>query len=76
LQHKPIIISHLDKVHGEREVIPPDDIVESIDIQEEIHKEYGQSGVDKNPLVHPCLTSREGGKQIIPTCGKGQGEDI
>lgn len=77
-----MIINELDKVHGDRkEVIPPNDVadsctIKSIDIQEDVHEEYKQSCVDNSPPVHPCLTTREGEQQIVPTCGKGQKEDF
>ena len=40
---------------------------------EDIHKEYGQSGIDNSPPVHPCLTTREDG-QLILTCEEVQDE--
>lgn len=72
-----MIISEVNKVNGERkEVIPPDDVeVESIDMQENIYRKYEQSNVDNSPLVHPRMTTKEGG-QLISTCGEGQGKYI
>ena len=72
-----MIINQIDKVNRDRNKgLPPDDeVVESIDIQENIHKEYGQSVIDNSAPIHPCLTIKEGG-QLIPTCEKGREEDI
>jgi len=72
-----MLINQLDKVHGEKNegILLDDGVVESIDIQENIHKEYGQLVIDNSPPIHPCLTIREGG-QLIPPCGGGQEEDI
>ena len=63
------LISQLEKLHDERkDAIPPDDVVvESINTMEDIHKEYGQSGIDNSPPVHPCLTTKKDG-QLILTC--------
>lgn len=53
-------------------------IVDSIDLQEEIHEEYENSSVDegRSPPVHPCLTTEEDEQQIVSTSGEIQGEDI
>ena len=61
------MINQLEKVHDERkEVIPFDDVVvESINTPEDIHKEYGKSGINNSPPVHPCWTTKDDGKLIL-----------
>ena len=69
------MINQIYKLHDERkEVFPLDDVVvEPINTLEDIHKEYGKSGIDNTPPVHPCLTTREEG-QLILTCEEVQDE--